>query len=111
MELAKSQLEWMSDQIGKAFETKRSNPFNFRCLKLARNLDELAHIGHQQPKVGAGAPRWRCWQLGLVGRLSVGLWGLSTYAEAIIAFSSVYRHVSNVCSCITGCEHAQLPST
>lgn len=44
IEFAKSQVEWMSDKIMKSFEGQRSNPFNFKHLKLLHNIDELDKI-------------------------------------------------------------------
>ena len=41
IEFAKSQVEWMSDKIMKSFEGQRSNPFNFKHLKLLHNIGEL----------------------------------------------------------------------
>lgn len=41
IEFAKSQVEWMSDKIMKSFEGQRSNPFNFKHLKLLHNISEL----------------------------------------------------------------------
>lgn len=49
VEFAKSQVEWMSDKIMRAFEDNRSNPFHFKHLKLCHNLSELAKI--PEPKV------------------------------------------------------------
>eukprot|EP00798_Chlamydomonas_sp_ICE-L_P030011 gene30011-18086_t len=51
IDFSKQQLEWMSEQIGKAFESKRSNPFNFKFLKLINSMDQLAQLP-QGPKVG-----------------------------------------------------------
>ena len=44
IEFAKSQVEWMSDRIMKSFEGQRSNPFNFKHLKLLHNINELDKI-------------------------------------------------------------------
>lgn len=49
IELAKSQMEWMSDKIMKTFEGHRNNPFNFRHLKLIHSMAELDRI--REPKV------------------------------------------------------------
>lgn len=43
------QVEWMSDKIMRAFEDHRSNPYNFRHMKLCHNLSELGKI--PEPKV------------------------------------------------------------
>ncbi|KAL6765646.1 beta-lactamase-like protein [Haematococcus lacustris] len=47
---AQSQLEWMADSVGKAFEMHRNNPFNFRCLKLLPSPSHLAQL-QSGPKV------------------------------------------------------------
>ncbi|KAF5840625.1 beta-lactamase-like protein, partial [Dunaliella salina] len=47
---AQSQLEFMSDSVGKAFEMRRDNPFNFRCIRLLSSVDQLAHL-QAGPKV------------------------------------------------------------
>ncbi|KAK7488677.1 hypothetical protein BaRGS_00020130, partial [Batillaria attramentaria] len=49
VEFAKSQVEWMSDKIMRAFEDNRNNPFQFKHVKLCHNLAELARV--QEPKV------------------------------------------------------------
>lgn len=49
VEFAKSQVEWMSDKIMRAFEDHRSNPYHFKHLKLCHNLSELGRI--PEPKV------------------------------------------------------------
>lgn len=49
VEFAKSQVEWMSDKIMRAFEDHRSNPYQFKHIKLCHNLSELGKI--QEPKV------------------------------------------------------------
>ncbi|PVD25584.1 hypothetical protein C0Q70_13242 [Pomacea canaliculata] len=49
VEFAKSQVEWMSDKIMRAFEDNRNNPFQFKHLKLCHNLAELARV--PEPKV------------------------------------------------------------
>ncbi|ESO87744.1 hypothetical protein LOTGIDRAFT_219936 [Lottia gigantea] len=51
IEFAKSQVEWMSDKIMRAFEDNRNNPYQFKHLKLCHNLAELSRI--PEPKVGA----------------------------------------------------------
>lgn len=49
VEFAKSQVEWMSDKIMRAFEDNRSNPYHFKHMKLCHNLSELCKI--PEPKV------------------------------------------------------------
>ncbi|KAJ8309380.1 hypothetical protein KUTeg_014254 [Tegillarca granosa] len=49
VEFAKSQIEWMSDKIMRAFEENRNNPFHFKHVKLCHNLAELAKV--PEPKV------------------------------------------------------------
>ncbi|KAK6182594.1 hypothetical protein SNE40_010244 [Patella caerulea] len=49
IEFAKSQVEWMSDKIMRAFEDNRNNPYQFKHLKLCHNLAELSRI--PEPKV------------------------------------------------------------
>lgn len=49
VEFAKSQVEWMSDKIMRAFEDHRSNPYHFKHMKLCHNLSELGKI--PEPKV------------------------------------------------------------
>ncbi|KAL8565141.1 cleavage and polyadenylation specificity factor subunit 2 [Nucella lapillus] len=49
VEFAKSQVEWMSDKIMRAFEDNRNNPFQFKHVKLCHNLAELARV--PEPKV------------------------------------------------------------
>ncbi|XP_052767669.1 cleavage and polyadenylation specificity factor subunit 2-like [Mya arenaria] len=49
IEFAKSQVEWMSDKIMRAFEDHRTNPYHFKHLKLCHNLSELGKI--PEPKV------------------------------------------------------------
>ncbi|XP_071079968.1 cleavage and polyadenylation specificity factor subunit 2-like [Haliotis cracherodii] len=59
VEFAKSQVEWMSDKIMRAFEDNRSNPFQFKHLKLCHNLAELARV--PEPKVVlASTPDLQC---------------------------------------------------
>lgn len=43
------QVEWMSDKIMKTFEGVAYNPFDFRHVKICRNLLELSRI--RSPKV------------------------------------------------------------
>ena len=38
VEFAKSQVEWMSDQILRAFEDHHANPFHFKHLQLCHSL-------------------------------------------------------------------------
>lgn len=49
VEFAKSQVEWMSDQILRAFEDHHANPFHFKHLQLCHSLQELAKV--PSPKV------------------------------------------------------------
>ncbi|XP_074663107.1 cleavage and polyadenylation specificity factor subunit 2-like [Tubulanus polymorphus] len=49
VEFAKSQVEWMSDKIMRAFEDKRNNPFQFRHVQLCHSLGELSRV--PEPKV------------------------------------------------------------
>ena len=44
IEFAKSQIEWMSEKLMRNFEGKRSNPFQFRHLKLCHNMAEVAKV-------------------------------------------------------------------
>ena len=44
IEFAKSQVEWMSDNIMKTFEGQRNNPFSFKQLKLLHNISELEKL-------------------------------------------------------------------
>ena len=44
MEFAKSQVEWMSDQIMKAFEGQRNNPFQMKNLHICQDMASLANI-------------------------------------------------------------------
>nr|XP_054758654.1 cleavage and polyadenylation specificity factor subunit 2-like [Lytechinus pictus] len=59
VEFAKSQVEWMSDKVMRAFEDRRNNPFQFKHLKLCHNLKELAKV--PDPKVVlASVPDLEC---------------------------------------------------
>lgn len=59
VEFAKSQVEWMSDKVMKAFEDKRNNPFHFKHLKLCHSLKELSKV--PEPKtVLASVPDLEC---------------------------------------------------
>lgn len=59
VEFAKSQIEWMSDKIMRAFEENRNNPFHFKHVKLCHNLAELAKV--PEPKVVLGSvPDLQC---------------------------------------------------
>ncbi|PAV88691.1 hypothetical protein WR25_20133 isoform C [Diploscapter pachys] len=49
VEFAKSQVEWMSDKIMKAFQQSQVNPFNFRYMKLCHSQQELAKV--RSPKI------------------------------------------------------------
>eukprot|EP00752_Nemacystus_decipiens_P006443 g5803.t1 len=49
-EFAKSQLEWMSEEIGRAFDLQRSNPFELRNVHIMHSLEELDELGND-PKV------------------------------------------------------------
>ncbi|EDO46395.1 predicted protein [Nematostella vectensis] len=49
IEFAKSQVEWMSDKIMKAFEIGRNNPYQFRYCHLCHSLADLARV--PEPKV------------------------------------------------------------
>eukprot|EP00903_Cladosiphon_okamuranus_P008763 g8395.t1 len=49
-EFAKSQLEWMSEDIGRAFDLQRSNPFELRNVHIMHSLEELDELGND-PKV------------------------------------------------------------
>lgn len=44
IEFAKSQIEWMSDNLMKSFEGARNNPFQFKHMQLCHNLSELAKL-------------------------------------------------------------------
>lgn len=46
------QLEWMSNDIGKAFDLQRSNPFELRNVHIMHSLEELDELGND-PKVCA----------------------------------------------------------
>ncbi|CAM9926932.1 unnamed protein product, partial [Sphacelaria rigidula] len=49
-EFAKSQLEWMSNDIGRAFDLQRSNPFELRSVHVIHTLEELDELG-EDPRV------------------------------------------------------------
>ena len=44
VENAKSQIEWMSEKLMRAFEGKRNNPFTFRHLKLCHSISEVNKV-------------------------------------------------------------------
>lgn len=44
------QLEWMSDDIGRAFDLQRSNPFELRNVHIIHSLEELDELG-DEPRV------------------------------------------------------------
>ena len=44
IDLAKSQVEWMNDKLVQSFEVGRSNPFEFKYVKLCRTMSELNQI-------------------------------------------------------------------
>lgn len=46
IDFAKSQVEWMCDKIVQSFETGRSNPFDFKYIKLCCSLSEVNRITH-----------------------------------------------------------------
>lgn len=46
IDFAKSQVEWMCDKIVQTFETGRSNPFDFKHIKVCCSLSEVARITH-----------------------------------------------------------------
>lgn len=50
IELAKSQVEWMNDKIVQTFEQGRSNPFEFKHIKLCRSIDELNSLRNHVAK-------------------------------------------------------------
>lgn len=59
VEFAKSQVEWMSDKIMKAFEDQRNNPFQFRQIQLCHSMAELSRV--PDPKVVlASVPDMEC---------------------------------------------------
>jgi cleavage and polyadenylation specificity factor subunit 2 len=59
VQFAKSQVEWMSDKIMRAFEDRRNNPFQFRHVQLCHNLTDLAKV--PDPKVVlASGPDMEC---------------------------------------------------
>ena len=59
VQFAKSQVEWMSDKIMRAFEDRRNNPFQFRHVQLCHNLADLAKV--PDPKVVlASGPDLEC---------------------------------------------------
>ena len=59
VEFAKSQVEWMSDKIMRAFEDRRNNPFQFRHVQLCHSLAELSKV--PEPKVVlASGPDMEC---------------------------------------------------
>lgn len=43
-------LEWMSNDIGRAFDLQRSNPFELRNVHIMHSLEELDELGND-PKV------------------------------------------------------------
>ncbi|CAM9432532.1 unnamed protein product [Chrysoparadoxa australica] len=49
-EFAKSQLEWMSANIGLKFDLQRNNPFELRHVHIMHSLEELEELGNE-PKV------------------------------------------------------------
>ncbi|CAG9860487.1 unnamed protein product [Phyllotreta striolata] len=49
VEFAKSQIEWMSDNLMRSFEGARNNPFQFKYLQLCHSLGELSKV--PSPKV------------------------------------------------------------
>ena len=56
---AKTQLEWMSDEIVRAFEDSLNNPFKLRHVRLCHNLADLAKV--PEPKVVlASGPDLEC---------------------------------------------------
>jgi len=59
VEFAKSQVEWMSDKVMRAFEDHRNNPFQLKHVRLCHNLAELARV--PEPKVVlASTPDLQC---------------------------------------------------
>ena len=44
------QLEWMSEDIGRAFDLQRNNPFELRNVHIMHSLEELDELGND-PKV------------------------------------------------------------
>ncbi|BFZ11972.1 hypothetical protein BsWGS_15011 [Bradybaena similaris] len=59
VEFAKSQVEWMSDKVMRAFEDNRNNPFQLKHVRLCHNLAELARV--PEPKVVlASTPDLQC---------------------------------------------------
>lgn len=50
------QLEWMSEDIGRAFDLQRSNPFELRNVHIMHSLEELDELG-KDPKVCCDKPR------------------------------------------------------
>ncbi|CAN0273767.1 unnamed protein product, partial [Discosporangium mesarthrocarpum] len=49
-EYAKSQLEWMSNEISRDFDLQRSNPFQLHNVHIIHSLEELDELG-KDPKV------------------------------------------------------------
>lgn len=45
-----AQLEWMSNDIGRAFDLQRSNPFELRSVHVIHTLEELDELG-EDPRV------------------------------------------------------------
>ncbi len=41
-----AQLEWMSEDIGRAFDLQRSNPFELRNVHIIHSLEELDELGN-----------------------------------------------------------------
>merc|ERR1719239_1735765 len=59
VEFAKSQIEWMSEKLMNMFREKRSNPFQFRHLKLCHSMAEVNKV--PAPKVVlASMPDMEC---------------------------------------------------
>jgi cleavage and polyadenylation specificity factor subunit 2 len=59
VEFAKSQVEWMSEKIMRAFEEQRSNPFQFKYVQLCHSLVDLQAV--PDPKVVlASVPDMQC---------------------------------------------------
>merc|ERR1711971_1099561 len=59
VEFAKSQIDWMSEKLMNMFREKRSNPFQFRHLKLCHSMAEVNKV--PAPKVVlASVPDMEC---------------------------------------------------
>ena len=81
VEFAKSQIEWMSEKLMRAFEGKRNNPFTFRHLKLCHSMSEVNKVHSYVFSILLKIHHTNKQRLGLIFFLCVKNWGTPCLKE------------------------------